>query len=219
VPGGLERRLERGIDGFFGRVFRAGVSPVDLGRRLEREMDAHRTVGVSGRTVAPNEFTFVVTPGDFDQMADIMQSLCRELADHARDHAKIEHYRFSGPVEVIITDDESQRAGTFELTARFKEGPGGNPVASLVLPGGDRVPLDDELISIGRNPDSVIVMEDTNVSRSHAEIRPHGDGWVVVDLGSTNGTRVNGRRITAPAELVDGDELQFGNTVFRYEDD
>ena len=60
------------------------------------------------------------------------------------------------------------------------------------------------------------MLADPNVSRSHAEIRPQGNGWIVVDLGSTNGSRVNGVRITSQ-ELRDGDEVSFGNTHLRFE--
>ena len=65
-------------------------------------------------------------------------------------------------------------------------------------------------------PESTIVLADPNVSRNHAEIRPHGNGWVVVDLGSTNGSRVNGTRVSTH-DLHEGDEIAFGNTVLRFE--
>lgn len=60
-------------------------------------------------------------------------------------------------------------------------------------------------------------MADPNVSRNHAEVRPRGNGWLVVDLGSTNGTRVNSTRISSH-ELSDGDEITFGNTLVRFEE-
>jgi len=218
MAGGIERRLERGIDGFLGRVFRSGLTPVDMGRRMVREMDAGRTVGVSGKTVAPNHFVFTISEADAEQLAEIETSLTRELVGHARDHAQTEHYRFRGPLEIELVASPRVRPGAFGVDARFREGPGGMGDACLVLPGGDRVDLDDTVMTIGRHPASLIVMEDPNVSRRHAEVRPRGDGFVLVDLASTNGTRVNGARITEVV-LSDGDEMQFGSTVFRFEDE
>ena len=85
-----------------------------------------------------------------------------------------------------------------------------------MLPNGDRFALTESVISIGRHPDCNLVLADPNVSRNHAEIRPQGDGFVVVDLGSTNGTRVNGVRVDTQL-LQDGDEVSFGNTRMRFE--
>ena len=85
-----------------------------------------------------------------------------------------------------------------------------------MLPTGDRFALTEHMIIVGRHPESNIVLADPNVSRNHAEIRPQGDGFVVVDLGSTNGTRVNGVRVDQQV-LHDGDELTFGNTRMRFE--
>jgi pSer/pThr/pTyr-binding forkhead associated (FHA) protein len=69
---------------------------------------------------------------------------------------------------------------------------------------------------VGRRPESNIVLADPNVSRDHAEIRPQGDGFMLIDLGSTNGSKVNGVRV-AQRLLQDGDEISFGNTKMRFE--
>jgi len=213
---GFEQRLERGIEGFFGRVFRSGLRPVELGRKLVREMDDHRTIGVSGRALMPNSFRFTLSPADHEQLAEMVNHLRRDLADAAREHARDEHASFAGPVDVEIVVSDRVRAGLFRLQSRYKEAEGGMAAGSLLLPTGDRVPLGEYVVTIGRAPDAVIVLGDTNVSRRHAEIRPQGDGFVVVDVGSTNGTRVNGTRITEHV-LVDRDEVVFGNTVTYFE--
>src|SRR4029453_4474987 len=99
---------------------------------------------------------------------------------------------------------------------RMGGGVGGSGAGSLVLPTGERVVLGEQVISVGRMPESNIVLADPNVSRNHAEIRPRGTGDVGVDLNSTNGTKVNGMKVTEH-ELADGDELSFGNTRMRFE--
>ena len=214
--GGFEQRLERGVEGFFGRVFKSGLRPVELGRKLVREMDLRRTVGVNGRTLAPNSFTFVLSQVDFDQLVEMAAQLRRDLADAAREHARDEKYQFAGPVEVDLVVGDRQRAGLFQLESRFVAPEGGSGSGSLVLPDGERVPLGEYVVSIGRAPDATIVVGDSNVSRKHAEIRPAGDGFVVADLASTNGTKVNGSKI-GEHQLVNGDTIQFGIVSVRFE--
>jgi hypothetical protein len=213
---GFERRLERMVEGVFAGLFRTGLRPVELGRRLVREMDDERTVDVRGRTVVPNHFDVELAATDHAQFADIADTLARELADAAREHARDEGYSFLGPVEVEITTSDTMKTGAFQISARMKQGEGGAGAGSLVLPTGDRVPLGEHVIAVGRLPESNIVLADPNVSRAHAEIRPQGLGYVLVDLGSTNGTRVNGVRVSEHV-LTDGDEIAFGNTRMRFE--
>lgn len=207
---GFERRLEHAVEGVFSRVFKNGVRPIEIGRKLTREMDDHRTVDVRGRTVAPNSFTIAISPDDHDAFVDIADSLSRELCDAAREHARDEAYSFLGPVEVEMVVDDNQRTGTFAIESRFREGQGGAGAGSLVLPTGERFVLRQQMISIGRLPECEITLVDPNVSRRHAEIHPRGDGFVLVDLGSTNGSTVNGVPVVE-RELRDGDELGFGN--------
>ncbi|MCX7621290.1 MAG: DUF3662 and FHA domain-containing protein [Acidimicrobiales bacterium] len=208
---GFERRLESMVEGVFARVFRSGLRPIEIGRKLVREMDANRSVDVRGRTIVPNSFTVRVSEEDFDRFAEIGDTLVRELCDAAREHGRDEGYSFLGPVTVELMVDDHVRTGEFRIDARMREGPGGVGAGSLLLPNNERYILGDRVVTIGRLPDCDITITDANVSRHHAEIRPRGDGFVLVDLGSTNGTRVNGVRVTE-RELFDGDEIAFGNT-------
>ena len=103
---GFERRLERAVEGGFARVFRSGLKPIEIGRRLTREMDDARTVDVRGRTVVPNHFVVELSTADHDNFAEVAETMERELAEAAREHARDEGYSFMGPVEVelLITD-------------------------------------------------------------------------------------------------------------------
>jgi hypothetical protein len=213
---GFERRLERMVEGTFARIFRSGIRPVELGRRLVREMDDNRSVDVRGRTIVPNQYTVHLSEADLDRFAEVVDSLRRELAEAAREHARDEGYIFMGPVSVHLEMDERQRTGAFQITGRMREGTGGVGAGSLLLPTGDRLPLGEQTVTFGRKPESTVQLADPNVSRNHAEIRAQGNGWVLVDLGSTNGTRVNGVRISSH-ELTEGDEIAFGNTVVVFE--
>lgn len=208
---GFERRLESMVEGVFARVFRSGLRPIEIGRKLVREMDSNRSVDVRGRTIVPNSFTVNVSEEDFDRFAEIGDTLVRELCDAAREHAREEGYSFLGPVTVELVVDDRVRTGEFRVKSRMREGPGGVGAGSLLLPNNERYILGDRVVTIGRLPDCDITITDSNVSRHHAEIRPRGDGFVLVDLGSTNGSRVNGVRVTE-RELLDGDEIALGNT-------
>ena len=121
----FEGRLERLVEGTFSRVFKSGVRPVELGRRLVREMDGKRSIGVSGKPVAPNEFTIRLSRSDHAELESIHESLVRELCDTAREHARDEGYGFLGPVAVTLEEDDSLHTGTFHVTGRLAEAEGG----------------------------------------------------------------------------------------------
>jgi hypothetical protein len=212
----FERRLERLVEGVFARAFRSQLRPVELGRRLTREMDQARTVGVRGALVAPNVFTIALSPDDRESFASFEEALVKELAEAAREHAHDEAYRFLGPVEVSLVTDDSLVTGRFMVAGEVRAAPGGSPAGSLVLPDGNRITLSDDPVTIGRLPECEIPLSDPNVSRRHAEVRRQDDDIVVVDLGSTNGTRVNGAGVTTRV-LLDGDEITVGTTAIRFE--
>jgi hypothetical protein len=204
------------VEGAFGRVFRSGLRPVELGRRLVREMDARRSIGVSGRSVAPNHFVVRLSASDLESLGDIHDSLVRELCETAREHARDESYGFMGPVTVELVEDDRLHTGGFAIDARMVEAAGGVAVGTIALPDGGRVALGEFVAAIGRLPECAVALSDANVSRRHAEIRPHGSGFRLVDLGSTNGTTVNGMRITE-RDLSDGDVIVVGATRLVFE--
>jgi hypothetical protein len=212
---GFEERLERLVEGTLAKPFRSNLQPVEIGRKLTREMDLHRRVGVHG-LIAPNVFTVTLSPADVDRFANFVDALSRELADAAREHARIEDYSFVGPVDVQIFEGSRLRAGRFTITAEVVEGPEGSYPAELVSSDGQRYPLGDEPMIIGRLPECTVVLSDPNVSRRHAELRRVGDAVVLTDLGSTNGTRVNGVAVREQ-HLASGDEITVGSTTLIFE--
>jgi catechol 2,3-dioxygenase-like lactoylglutathione lyase family enzyme len=211
----FEGRLERMVDGTLGKAFRGELHPVEIGRRLTREMDLKRRVGVHG-LIAPNAYVVHLSASDFDRFENFLDALIRELEEAAREHARTEDYVFVGPVTVSAMEDPRQRRGRFDIVSEVREGPSGLTAASVVLADGARVVLGPEPITIGRLPESSVVITDPNASRRHAEIRRVGNDVVVVDLGSTNGTRVNGAAIRE-RKLADGDQIVIGTTVLRFE--
>lgn len=178
-------------------------------------MDARRAVGVRGVMTA-NAFVFNLAPADMERIRPFSEALVRELADAAREHARSEGYRFVGPVEVELHEDPSLTPGIFLVSSELKEAAGGVTVGALVLADGERVSVADKPLSIGRLAECDVVLADDSVSRRHAEVRRQGNEIVVVDLGSTNGTKVNGERVTERI-LDDGDVVTVGNASVRFE--
>lgn len=239
----LERRLERMVTGVFSRGSRTNIRPIELGRRLVREMDDQRSVDVKGRRVVPNDFTVQLSQADFDSFSKIADVLQTELVEAAREYARSEGYHFMGPVKVELSVDQTQKAGRFEVQGALRQSGSaaaapatapaavagastggstrtavtGNGVGSVVLPSGQRIALGDETVTVGRLSECTVPLNDQNVSRQHAEIRPNRGQFVVVDLGSTNGTMVNGTRIHGETVLSDGDIISFGSTYVRFE--
>lgn len=211
----FERRLERLVEGAFAKAFRSGLTPMEVAKRLAREMDSNRMVGVRG-IIVPNAFTIAVSETDAAKMESLSQALIRDLADYARQHARDEGYKLLGPIEIGLEPNERLGAGQFEVTGEVREAPGGGQTGAVILADGTRIEVTDQPVGIGRAADSEIVLSDPNVSRYHAEVRRDGEGFVAVDLESLNGTRVNGAGIKQH-RLADGDTITVGTTAMRFE--
>jgi hypothetical protein len=213
---GLEHRLERIVDGVFRRS-RNSIRPIELGRRLIREMDDHRSVDVKGQRIVPNEFIVLLSADDHSGFADIEQALRTELVEACREYAREEGYHFMGPVSVELRIDNQLRPGRFGIVSGIKQTDPGTRPGTIVMPSGDRIPLDGVSHTIGRLADCTVVITDGNTSRHHARIARAGSGFVIADLNSTNGTYVNGERLIADHRLADGDIITVGSVSLRFE--
>jgi hypothetical protein len=205
------------VEGVFSRSSKSSIRPIELGRRLVREMDDHRSVDVKGRRIVPNQFEFHVSPRDHAGFAEIEEALVTELGEAAREHAREEGYHFMGPVAVTLLVDQEAKPGRFSVASAMRAADGGVGAGTLIMPSGERMPLSGRVVTVGRLPESGISVNDANVSRRHAEFRAHGTSFVIADLGSTNGTKVNGIRVDGEQTLRDGDIISFGSTHVRFE--
>ena len=213
---GLEGRLERMVEGVFRRS-RNSIRPIELGRRLIREMDDHRSVDVKGQRIVPNDFTVLLSPSDHAGFADIEDALRTELVEAVREYAREEGYHFMGPVSVQLLVDNDLRAGHFGIASQLKQAEPGRRPGTIVMPSGDRIELAGDEHLIGRLSDCAVIVSDSNTSRHHAKISRSGSGFVIADLGSTNGTSVNGERLIADHRLADGDIITVGSVSLRFE--
>jgi hypothetical protein len=210
----FEHRLERLVEGAFAKAFRGELQPVELGRKLTREMDLHRTVAAQG-LVAPNAFSILLSREDFERISEIGDSVAQALVDGASEHAKSERYVLLGPVEIEIGWSEPLTRSQFTIVAKFHEREAAVS-GGLILPDGSRLAIEGEPVTIGRLAECDVTIDDANVSRRHAEIRRAGDAFMLYDLRSTNGTRVNGIPIHEH-RLNTGDVVTIGMTSIRFE--
>jgi hypothetical protein len=246
----LESRIEGLVEGVFSRAFSSEVQPVELARRLAKEMDAHKTAGVA-RVYVPNEYTVYLSSQDRDRLEGYERSLEQELAGYLLEHARRRSFDLLTRPTVEFKTDERLRLGEFGIQARLVKPPareGASPtqgeeghtmVYSAVRskpPGGAapdaaatvdtravlslddrRYILEGPRATIGRSKDAECVLRDPNVSRRHAELRRSTSGdWSIADLGSTNGIKVNGRRV-ASTRLNPGDQLTLGTTTIIFD--
>jgi hypothetical protein len=215
----FEKGVERAVNGAFAKTSQSGVKPVELASALRRELDDKAAVLARGRAVVPNEFVIVLAQQDFDQILDWgAEAMGEELQEGVAQHAASQRYAFVGPVSVTFEEDTARAPGDFEIrsaTVRGAVAPATTTSASARHPivdiDGQRYLLTGPVTVIGRGSDADIIVEDTGVSRRHLEIRLTADGPIATDLGSTNGSFVEGHRITN-ALLVDGNTITVGRT-------
>lgn len=204
------------VEGAFARAFKSGLQPVELGRKLAREVERGQALDVHGHPIAPNSFQFRLGSDDFEKFSHAEVSLRAELVSTVRQKAADEGLGFMGGVEVRLQEDASLREGVFELSSWFDESIKAAALpAWLELPNGGRVDVAVDVTRLGRVPDSHVVLADTSASRQHAEIQFIDGDYVLVDLESTNGSRVNGSRIQRQA-LVDGDQITLGSVSLTF---
>jgi hypothetical protein len=226
------------------------VQPVELARKLAKEMDAHKTAGVA-RVYVPNEYTVYLSSKDRTRLEGYERSLEQELSGYLLEHARRRSYDLLTRPAVAFETDERLRLGEFGIQARLVKPPaheGASPsqgeeghtmvysalrdapapaegpshraevrTRGVVTIDDRRYVLDGARSTVGRSRDADCVLRDPNVSRHHAELRrsPTGD-WTIADLGSTNGVKVNGRRVGS-TRLKSGDQVTLGTTTFSFD--
>jgi hypothetical protein len=216
----FERRLGALVEGFFASTLRSGLQPVELAKRVIREMDANKTVGVR-EVWAPNRFVFTLSVADGERFEQVEQALVSELRRVVRETASERGWGLVGPPEIELQTDESLGKGRFDVETSFVEGeeelaPASSGRATLTaLNGGQTFTLGASTVTLGRLPESDVVVDDPGASRQHARIRSSNGEFVLTDLGSTNGTLVNDESVRERV-LEDGDRIMIGETVLEF---
>jgi hypothetical protein len=244
----LESKIAGLVEGTFSRAFRSEVRPVEIARKLAREMEDHKSLSVS-RTYVPNEYRVFLSPRDRERFVSYEDALAGELAGYLLEYARRERLALlSRPVIEFETDDrlglgefgiqtrvvqpehepdrdagheESGRTMIYSTAGRvaepLEERARSRLESALLLIDGKRMLVGPTGVTLGRSRQCDVVLDDASVSRQHAEIRPRGGSWVLTDLGSTNGSCLNGRRIDSPELVKPGDEIELGTSLIKFE--
>ena len=244
----IESKLESLFEGVFGRAFRTNVQPVELARKLVKEMDDHRNVSVS-RVYVPNEYTIYLAPSDREQFESYEDQLKTELSEYLSEHARRENYVLLSRPRVQLETDDDLDKGVFGIATRMVQTGGktadepegeAEPNATMVYKptaapppqateaassvdlgiqreiavltvDGKRHEIGKRRVVLGRSKDADVQVPDPNVSRRHAELRQEGATYWLVDLDSTNGIEINGKRVKE-LTLEDGARFTIGST-------
>lgn len=208
----VENRLERLFERTLSRPFKNALQPIEIGSRIIREVDLTRRLSSQG-SISPNQVRVWLSPEDADRFDGFQKALVAELEETVRQHAVSEGYNFVGPVKVEVFIDDDLKVGDVAVSTEFV---GGESQPRLLADDGRSFVIGDRPLVIGRSPDADVVINDNNVSRRHAEVWRTSDGLAVRDLQSTNGTFVNGHRITA-VSLSPRDDVTIGTLHMRIE--
>jgi hypothetical protein len=239
----IEKKLEKAVEGTFGRTFKASVQPVELAHKLAKEMGDNKTVSVS-RVYVPNVYEVYLSPADHEHFRTFESELTKELSAYLAAHAQREGWTLVSPPVIELYADDALHLGEFGIATRTEAGsqpavqppaqpagfsqtvvmpsaqtppvPQPGPTVGALIMGQDVHELAGEVTTVGRSRRCEVVLSDPNTSRQHAEVRRQGDVYTLVDLDSTNGVYLNGRPVRT-AILQEGDVIELGATRLRFE--
>jgi hypothetical protein len=243
----FERRLEGMVEGTFARAFKSPLQPVEVGSSIQHEMDEKAAIVAQGRILVPNDFVVEIAQADGERLGIYAESLGVELATLAREHATEQGYSFVGPVRIRFEGVPDLATGMFRIRSgvirghTVEAGEVRQPVSDLPRAAGHQFPGRPRLVVQGSNPGSGVEagstyelqtpvtllgrgtdcdlrLVDPGVSRHHSELRVEDGQVVLVDLGSTNGTFVNGQPVRRVL-LTDGTTVTLGRTTMIFHQD
>lgn len=210
----FEKGLERVVNGAFARTFKSGLQPVEITAALRRELDTKAAVVARDRILVPNKFSVFLSPGDHARMTGIGPTLLDELTQLVQTHAAAQRYQFAGGISIRLIEDLTLSEGVVRIESSNVKGEvTWTPILDI---DGKRHPITKSHTVIGRGSEADITVNDSGISRKHVEILWDGKRAQVNDLGSTNGSLLDGVHVTKAA-LPSDSVISIGRTriVFR----
>jgi Protein of unknown function (DUF3662)/FHA domain len=224
----FESFMENMVEGSVARLFRSPIQPAEIAKRLERAMETQQTISVR-RVIVPNLYRAFLNPQDLATFGPIRAEMEREMATYLAELAQERGFTMLEHPRVELSSDPSVPRHNIQVVAETvsappdpdaahtqifqpANAPGAQSRTRLLLStaaGRHVIPLESTQITIGRGLNNDIILEDTRVSRHHAQLRYRARRFWVTDLGSTNGTYVNGEHVEEKA-LRDGDTISLG---------
>lgn len=215
----FEKRLEGMVEGTFAKVFKGVVHPVEILNAMQGEASANQTAMTGGRILVPNRYIVALSPADHGRLAPFAASLAQELAQSQAEYVGEQGWAVYGDIVVEITRGDDLDTGLFRVVAHVYTGgqvtPGEGTGVRLVTEDGQNYPLSRGSTIIGRGEQASLRLADVGASRQHARVEFDGRRAVLTDLGSANGSLVNGRRVDT-VTLNPGDEIVIGTTRLSF---
>lgn len=210
----VERGLERAVNSAFARTFRSGVQPVEIAAGLKRELDIGAVVVDRDRVLAPNRFVVRLASNDATRLARMGDTLERELIDVVHAHVRRQGYQLLGDVDVELRTDDSLATGVLEIdSSQVQSTVSWVPIIEV---DGVQHTLRTGTSTVGRGSDADIRIGDAAASRQHLQLVWDGTAGVARDLGSTNGSKINGQRFREAA-LSPNTVITIGQTALRFQ--
>lgn len=233
----FEQFMEQLVEGSVARLFRSPVQPVEIARRLERAMESQQTISVK-RVIVPSFYRVYLNPQDFAAFLPVRERLEQEMAVYLGELAEERGFAMLEHPQVALAEDPAVPRRSIQVVAEMTNSQGQDAKTTQVIPaaaalhprtaqavlilpapeGSRIIPLESTAIAIGRGLSNDVILEDSRVSRHHAQLRYRQRRFWITDLGSTNGTFVNGIRITETA-LHDGDTISLGGLELTFRED
>ncbi|WP_136192094.1 MULTISPECIES: FhaA domain-containing protein [Actinomyces] len=225
---GLLDKFEKGVGNVANRAmsrFSDDVEPIEIASKLRETMDKRAASFARDRSVVPNVFRIHLAPSDVEHLSNWgLDEMVRQMEEVATTYAGEQGYSFVGPVDVSFVPDDALTPPTIDIDSSTRRGAAAPAAAATASPthpildiDGQRYLLTGPVTVIGRGSEADIIVDDSGVSRRHLEIRLTQGHAIATDLGSTNGTFVEGHRVDA-ATLLDGNTLTIGRTRIMFWD-
>jgi hypothetical protein len=229
----FEERIQALVEGGFARLFAGRLKPREVALRLARAMEDESELDEMGNLAAPNRYVVLLHPDDHAALLAAQPNLAASLAGHLIDLAAESDLALDVPPDVTLEPDPAVALHSVLVRAAHVEAikqttqmmvvedddsaaDGADlPAAQLIIDGDRIVPLDKNVINIGRRRDNTIVLDDRRVSRQHCQLRFRFGEFVLYDLGSRGGTFVNEQRVSE-CVLRSGDVISMAGVTVVY---
>lgn len=209
----FEKTLEKKVTGLFSKTFKSGLEPVEVASAIKQEMDAKASILSRERILVPNSYLVQLSPQDFERLNDLGEPLIEELTKLCSEHASKQRFQFGDLLEISLASEASLALGQLAVVSSSKK------LEITWLPVLEVAGVTHTLIAakttVGRDSTADIQIGDNGLSRKHFEILWDGSSAVLRDLGSTNGVKVNGRKIDQVV-LQNGTAFSAGRTDFLF---
>jgi hypothetical protein len=195
----FEKGLERTINRAFSKTFKSELQPIEIASRIKNEIDSKASVISRDRILVPNSFEVRLSSPDFKRMQALGRALITELTDLANAHIAKQKFQTTGAVLISLAEDSTFAIGQIAVRS-INKATSVDWIAVLDV-GGQRHAINPGQTSVGRDASAGLQINDPNLSRQHFEIIWDGKLAGLRDLGSTNGTRLEGQPVT-PQKVV-----------------